>query len=730
MKKLSVKLKHCYGIEKLDYEFDFEDGNTILVYAPNGVMKTSLAKTFADISNGRESEDLIYPSNQTTRRVTNDAGSDLEQEQVFVVNPYDEKYKSDKIATLLVNETLKKQYESVHDDVASKKQELLSVVKDLSGLSETQIEQEVCNVFYQGVSGKFDEALQNVQQRVRNEKLSYPEIVYSKIFTEDTEKLLGDADFRNSIVEYIKKYDELLNTSTFFKKGIFNHTQASTIATQLERNGFFKAEHTISLKGQTGQVTNKEELEQVIEQEKDRILTDANLKMAFERIDGVLKKNNRVKDFREYLSNNETIVAELKNPDSFKAKLLIFYFQQHLPTFDAFLAKVDASQETIDHIRKQAEAEESIWGAVIDAFNQRFFVPFELVIQNRVDVKLGRDDLPKVGFKFENIEIGEDTLMRALSQGEKKALYILNALFEITARKQRESSATLLVVDDIADSFDYKNKYAIIEYLNSIHKDGNFRQIILTHNFDFFRSVQRRIIGFKGIKQCLIATKTNAKIALESIEKKGLLNPFDNWKRKAKKEACPNRERYLIALIPLMRNLSEYKEGQKSDTWNLLSRFLHAEQSDANLKFACLDHLYQEYGINLAKDADKGFSDALNQTVDALIGDTQETLGLESKVVLSIAIRVKAENFLRSQLGCDYKNRRTQQNIDKYREKFPDETRILKSLDSVSLMTPEAIHLNSFMYEPILDLSDHRLKSLYREVSGLLDNSHKKAEDN
>ena len=34
-------------------------------------------------------------------------------------------------------------------------------------------------------------------------------------------------------------------------------------------------------------------------------------------------------------------------------------------------------------------------------------------------------------------------------------------------------------------------------------------------------------------------------------------------------------------------------------------------------------------------------------------------------------------------------------------------------------MTPESIHLNSFMYEPILDMSDEHLKSLLNDVLGL-----------
>jgi hypothetical protein len=40
-------------------------------------------------------------------------------------------------------------------------------------------------------------------------------------------------------------------------------------------------------------------------------------------------------------------------------------------------------------------------------------------------------------------------------------------------------------------------------------------------------------------------------------------------------------------------------------------------------------------------------------------------------------------------------------------------------IDKVLLMTPENIHLNSFMYEPILDMSDEHLRKLYSDVKTL-----------
>jgi len=68
MKKISVNFEHCYGINKLQYDFDFEK-STFSVYAPNGAMKTSFAKTFRDISDDCSTKDLMFPERNTVRVV-------------------------------------------------------------------------------------------------------------------------------------------------------------------------------------------------------------------------------------------------------------------------------------------------------------------------------------------------------------------------------------------------------------------------------------------------------------------------------------------------------------------------------------------------------------------------------------------------------------------------------------------------------------------------------------
>jgi hypothetical protein len=61
--------------------------------------------------------------------------------------------------------------------------------------------------------------------------------------------------------------------------------------------------------------------------------------------------------------------------------------------------------------------------------------------------------------------------------------------------------------------------------------------------------------------------------------------------------------------------------------------------------------------------------------------------------------------------------------FQRYKDEFKqDQTHqeVIKILESVNIMTPESIHLNSFMYEPILDMGIDELKSLHDKVCGLM----------
>ena len=88
------------------------------------------------------------------------------------------------------------------------------------------------------------------------------------------------------------------------------------------------------------------------------------------------------------------------------------------------------------------------------------------------------------------------------------ALYLLYILFNLERIRQQASAGGgqfLIIADNIADSFDSKNKYAIIEYLYDLGNTTGIDLLVLTHNFDFYRTVKLRL----GISRpnCYIAQR-------------------------------------------------------------------------------------------------------------------------------------------------------------------------------------------------------------------------------
>ena len=159
-------------------------------------------------------------------------------------------------------------------------------------------------------------------------------------------------------------------------------------------------------------------------------------------------------------------------------------------------------------IEAEAAKQQTQWERVVDIFNSRFVVPFTLTVNNRTDVMLGNASMISLGFTYHDgdheRDVDKKSLLSALSR-ERKALYVLNIIFEIGTREEAKQE-TLLIVDDIADSFDYQNKYAIIQYLRDISENPLFKQLILTHNFDFFRTVKMAYLFPMGIAEWLQRT--------------------------------------------------------------------------------------------------------------------------------------------------------------------------------------------------------------------------------
>lgn len=99
-------------------------------------------------------------------------------------------------------------------------------------------------------------------------------------------------------------------------------------------------------------------------------------------------------------------------------------------------------------------------------------------------------------------------------------------------------------------------------------------------------------------------------------------------------------------------------------------------------------------------------------------------INIVNKLVLSMAIRLKAEKFMLDYLNItdtsEFDKNQTRELFNKFKDNS-NENKDIEILERVAIMTPENIHVNSFMYEPLLDMSDVALKDLYSDVLDLID---------
>ena len=720
MKALTIDLENCYGIRKLTATLDFSKSNAIAVYAPNGSMKTSLAQTFQDIASGTASKDRIFPARPCKRVVKDDAGADLPPDSVLVVRPYEEAMgHTPKTSTLLVNPALRNEYDTLHAEIDAAKDALVKALREQSK-SKRDIEKELSAAFTAN-DNKFYIALNRIKDEVADRPdAPLKDVPYDLIFDEKVQAFLETKDFKTAIDGFIKKYNELLAASTYFKKGVFTYYNAAQIAKQLADNGFFAAKHSVNLNaGEKKEITTQKELEDLIATEKEAITNDKDLRKKFAEIEKLIQKNVTVREFEAYLQNHEELLTKFANMADFRQEVWKSYIESRYPLYVALLEKYQAAEAKRKAIEEQANKERTQWEDVIDIFNDRFFVPFKLEASNRIDVILGQQEMLSLGFVFddgtEQAPVDRAALLQALSTGEKKAFYVLNILFEIEARK-KAGQDTLIVVDDIADSFDYKNKYAIIQYLMDIASGPHFKQLLLTHNFDFYRTVESRFVGYGN---CRMASKTSHGVALEPAA--GIKNVFTkDWKG-----AFFNEPLKKIACISFMRNLIEYTRGEADPEFAKLTSLLHWKADSAGITVSDLDATYN--GLFATSESSPAGHRPVVDLITEEAGNclkAPDGINFANKVVLAIATRLAAERFMVMKINdpafvAAITSNQTAALLRKFQEQFPTERDVLSTLQSVALMTPENIHLHSFMYEPILDMSDVHLRKLYCAVLDL-----------
>lgn len=713
MDKLKVSLTNCFGIGKLEQEFDFSVFNTQLIYASNGIMKTSFANTFRAIEKGDTPKDRLH--NKLSACNIEFDGTSILRDQICVIKSFEDLNSGESQSKLLIDEDSKLEYDILLNEINSEKEKLIRDWNRKSGVAQKELERTILtdlssNDFFSVLQSYIDDP----------EVHDIFDIKYTDIFNKDVIDFLEIPDVQNHIREYFDTYNELIRESTVFVPGVFNPSKADIVKAALRKENFFQANHKIKLNGIDVEFDSDNDIDAFFLEQKRIIIENENLKKIEDKI-----KKVAVHGLKEMLETKD-ILSELVDLNSFKIKLWKSYFSDSRMLIELTLDIYNRNLARLKEIEEIAENQQTKWDSVIEVFNTRFFVPFIARIGNKTSSILGRQ-VPVIEFQFIDSETGAEVIKLEsdfkfedlLSQGEKRAMYLLNVIFKIEAHKQ-SGQEILFIVDDIADSFDYKNKYAILQYLQEISLVDSFNQIILTHNYDFFRTVQSRMIPAAHLRDnCFLANRKNNEVNLEIYGHKYQINPFKEWKKNL------GDQQKFIAAIPFVRNIVEFQKDDKSVEFIQLTSLLHQKSDTPNIKVAdvklIFDSLIESKGLETL-DQEKLIVEIIDEEVANIISNPGNGIELHKKVLISIGIRLKAEVYMWSNISDQsiITKNQTYELIKRFKSEFgTSKNEECKLLDRVNLITPENIHLNSFMFEPILDLSIDHLISLYTEVSNL-----------
>ncbi|WP_139531738.1 hypothetical protein KVE86_07475 [Helicobacter pylori] len=707
-----INIENCYGIGKIQKtSLDFSKSNSYLLYAQNGVFKTSFAKSLTDLINNEMPKDNFYPNRESEIKIEFN-GKKISKENVAVFHSYDEKFSSeDSVTTFMAKSELKQRYDNILSELEKEKKALLKSLK--SGFNyEKEIETIKNKNFY--------EILDNHLTEIENSEEHYS-FKYHDIF-DKSEKVKDFVNKNRDLIEqYFNKYKELLSLSKVFKHtevGDFGTNHANDLKKALENDRFFKANHSLMIAEE--EIKNYNKLSEIFEEEKNKILNNENLKNSFVNIEKAINANKELKAFKDAINRDNTLLTELLNYDSFREKVLFSYLKQAIQNVRILVELYREKKPEIEEIIKQANKDQKEWESVIEIFNQRFLVPFKVKLQNQKDILLNKD---AAQFRFifsddnQDMNVQKEDLQKHLSGGEKRALYILQILFEIEARK-RSDKTQLLVFDDISDSFDYRNKHAIIEYLNDLQECEQFKLLVMTHNFDFYRTLASRLdIPRKQIK--MIRKNDAREITFESG---GYLKSVIKCIRDSEKD------KDFFALIPFVRNLIEYTSFQadKNDNYIKLTSCLHMKKDTKDIQIQDISKIFDSvFGTERKKkkieeDNSKLYFETIYNIAEKIYNDKNyNNIELQNKIIFSIVIRLKSEEWMLNKLNQEFEstNNQTRELYDAIKKELSDDEK--RIIQKVLMITPKNIHINSFMFEPILDISLDHLYTCFEEVKKL-----------
>lgn len=348
-----------------------------------------------------------------------------------------------------------------------------------------------------------------------------------------------------------------------------------------------------------------------------------------------------------------------------------------------------------------------------------------------------------------------EEFQKAASNGERRAvnfLYFLMQLNKFAIERLKDVPGAswdmlkgYVILDDIADMFDSRNRMAMAEFLRNITaRLPNVRWIFFSHNCDVYRYLSNRLCVAKENR--FVATKRSEGgkniVTLSRDYYAGEGDPFRNWAKN-----IDNKKKFL-ALIPFVRQLVLFTRDEDRSTSDskdnhaknkeILTHLLHyfpQGEDEKGTEAITVEEIvgifknYIDFDESKINFRVRTIFDLLLDTCNTIVETKEEAQGNEkvlrvteidlvNKVVLAIGIRLLAEEYmLREGATAGENSNRMCALYDSFKKKHgndPSKGEAIRKLVLCTAFLPDFIHMNSFHYEPLMDLEGSELAEYYQ----------------
>lgn len=699
------KVENAFGIKSL--HLNLENDKKMyqeLIYSKNGSFKTSFSNTLYNLSNGTLENvfDRLTDEKAILDISILENGKEIKNfDNRFVVfsrEIYEQHSKllsdySSELETLTID---KKNSEYINELLTEETIEIkLQIDNYLKG---TGLNFEILlDMFSNLEDGYLDRIIQLLNTIINHEAQDISEINIKKIYQKAYD-IVDQSEFQSKISNYIQVLENKINAQLFDKN--FNENNCLQFINNVDKAKYLSETKSRGLFLKDKVYYDIDEVKKIFEEEIKKISKDPEIIEQSKEITKLMGTAKESEFLKESIQKNPLLVKQLS---AGRKNILLSYLKSSSIDYNYWLEVVKKAKKELNNVLKIAQDKQTNFERAIEIYKNRFHPIFDIKIVNKAESMLGIKT-PTITFyhnRYYEIPVSETKLSQILSSGEKTTLNILKFIVEYENCKKYHP---FIILDDIVETFDYSNRYAFMEYINDL-VNLDVPTIVMTHNFEFYRTVSKRI---PKLRKSVASANSNGVVDIQTNNR--INKNMENVLK------CSNIYDFFCA-IPYLR---EIKTILLEDT-KTLDSCLHYKENTSKLQIKDILLQFPSNAIKSLKiDENDIYMEKLFEIADNLSGF--DDFDIVKKTILSLSCRLLIERKIIANnfnLLTNINTNQTAQLLDLYGEKlFPN---VKKYLEAVQLSTPEFIHANAFMYEPLIDINGKYLFELYNQIKKIPD---------